>query len=578
MRRVVIDDTLFFAKIYLIFKEESHELLLNKYCYAMMPFCYESSQKSKSFSRIRRYLFDYWDKNGKLEEHERAFKKLSAEINSIDINSGHFRQIYRNNTLVEVLKNNQNISDNIIRIVQYENDNHHINAVPIKELRSCQRTGEYARFLFIIIKHVICDSIPLFTGQIELLSRLDDYKITPEELLEHSKSTLTEIGNNETYSLLSILRKAGFPGSINRDCDHITLLKAADIYYFHRLTKVNKKDSRDIEYSYAYSKTAYEEWNSPLAAWNMGYIWYLHETYDPLSDTNIYIPEFSEVEQTEETFLLKATELFIYSARRNLPDAFTSLGNICDKALNNTDNWKDLISKLYEFTKSFVEYSNRHTPSDSENLFKAATPCSQLEYCRELLYEQAAFLGSFNGKLNYYNLIIKKMMPKTAKISFDEYSEKNRHLAQRVKEYIEDLCSYRIPAALTDAATLSLHMHPLNEWLEKSDILINGKHIKRDTKYELVFPYYECFIGGRSKAIEQLKLAADMSIPALQTPWPYYYLAKLCIEDGLEEEALKYAQKANSLRNKLGNSTRAEDHRKKITALLESLNPDEKTN
>ena len=170
------------------------------------------------------------------------------------------------------------------------------------------------------------------------------------------------------------------------------------------------------------------------------------------------------------------------------------------------------------------------------------------------------------------------MMTKTANISFDEYTNKNRHLAQRVKEYIEDLCSYRIPAALTDAATLSLHMHPLNEWLENSVILINGKRIERDTNYELVFPYYENIINGRTKAIEQLKIAADMDISTLQTPWPCFYLAKLCIEDGLEEEALIYAQKANSLRNKLGNSPRAKDHRKKIKALLESLNPEEKTN
>ncbi len=563
-------DNLIFYKIYDLFNKQTLQpLKANEYCKAMMPFLCENNNKSKSYNRIYRYLFGYWDKNGKMGNNETAFKKLSVIINAIDLSSESFKHTYRDNILVAIIKQKPNICDEIIKTLQNDTNINHIREIPFKELRSYAQSEEYEKFLFSIVKYVFCKSISVFSGQDEFLSKLKNYKITPNELLEYSKTALMEIGNNGTFALLSILRKAGFPGQINRNCDCITLLKAADIYYYHRLSDGVKIDPNDTEYCYAYSKTAYEEWNSPLAAWNMGYIWYLHETYDPLTNKKVQIPDFSTIDGSEESFLLKATEFFIFSAERNFPDAFTSLGNICDKAMICPDEWQKLTAKLYAFTKEFINNSERHAVSEKKLLSNAKTPDAQLVLCRKLLYEQAAFLGSFNGKINYYNLMIKELMQETAKMPFKVYCNKYNTIIQQIKMYIEDLCAYHVPIALTDAATLSLHMHPINEWLKDSNITISGEKIKADSDYDFIFPHYTKTGKGKNKPIEQLIMATNIGVPSLQTPWPSYYLAIICKEEARNAEAKKYAEQAYDLQHKLGNSCRAEEYKKKINALLE---------
>ena len=247
-------ENLLFFKILNIVNEMSLQpLKANEFCNAMMPFWYEKNNISRSYNRISRYLFDYWDKTGEIGNNETAFKKLSVTINAIDFNSESFKRMYRNNVLVHRMKATHEICDEIIKTLQNEIASHHIREIPIRELRSFVQAEEYDKFLFSIVKYVFCKPTPVFLGQEELLSKLNDYKITPNELLEYSKCALMEIGNNDTFSLLSTLRKAGFPGQINRDCDNITLLRAADIFFFHRLTDGIALDSKDIEYSYAYS-------------------------------------------------------------------------------------------------------------------------------------------------------------------------------------------------------------------------------------------------------------------------------------------------------------------------------------
>ncbi len=372
-----------------------------------------------------------------------------------------------------------------------------------------------------------------------MVNMLNNSGVKPEHLYGYVGSSLLNCGQTATYGVLETLYRAGFPDSINEDCDPLTLLAASDVFYYHRLHWGNGTgNENDLEYAYKYSEVAYIKYNSPQAAWNLGYAWYMHNGDDADNNAKMKIEAFRNFKGSDEDYMLKALQYFIFASRREFGEAFSSIGNLCKKADENPGKYPNLYKKLSQYASELEpEYSASIHYSEEKKTSEA------LIEMQRIYYKKAAEHFSLSGMSNYYNLLLKHLRFPSAPKPLKAVIEDNSFEISEIKKYLEILCNHNLPSALTDAATLSLHKHRVNESLHQSGVTQNGNAIDENTDYNFIFDYYKNNFSKEKDPILLLKKATKIEIPSLQTPWPWYYLSQIYFDD------LKYSKAYDCIQN-----------------------------
>ena len=569
-----------FSLIYLLMENNRNVGTWQKYFAGMVPFIYKerADHNNAQFNRAKRLLIEYWDNNDSLGNHQTAINRFIEEMNDIKPDTVQFKKIYSNNPVINALKTDETIGPQIIELLQEAINDKRIDTISINLLNEYLDSKDYATFLYYLVRMAFDKSFnqaePPTTNIGELHGILKKYNADLGQLTTYVQSSVFQMGTNGPYGVLDIFSQAGFPDRINKKCNPFILLKASDIYYYHRFNEFDAKrdKSRDIEYSYRYSEAAFQEWKSPLAAWNMGYTWYLHEQIDPFNNTRIEIPEFSTIEASEESYLIKAMESFSFAARYSVADGYNSIGNICAKILQYIDEYPKLTEIIQECVLEQLTLEGHQYLPLSHSIADETDPATIIRMCKKYMYRKAAENGSLNGTCNYYNLLIKELMSKACekKCSVTVLKRENDALISEIRKYIDIACKYHLPAALTDAATLALHKNRLNTCLEDNGVFLAGKGpVTQESVYDLVYPYALQSAKGRQKAIAMLKEADAIPIPLLQSPWPSYYLAELCLEDLAYEEAYTYSKKADEIATNAKYTPLSTENRKKIKDRLD---------
>ena len=558
-----------FGEIFCLLKDASPALTGKAFCVGMLPYA------EINYVGARRLLFDYWDHDGRMSNHPTAFKNIARTISSGNVIKSRIRPI------MIILSEHADLALQILDMVKKHIDSASIPSFPEELLKAAEyyeKEKQYDKFLNAVLKGVyspydIDKDLSALSEQERLEEILNRNNLKMKNLADYAETTLTKTGKAGIYGLLGVLYRAGYPDEIHTNCDPITLLEAANIYFNHQLSAgdPDADTSDDINNAYKYSETVYRIYKSPIAAWNMGYIWYLHGQDDTTKKgRKISIDAFHDVENRpdgEDLCLQTSLNYFIFAAKAGIEDAYASIGNICSKIADFPDEYPKTRSTLSGFMlKTFP----KEMADFMTDLSDPADRARSLFIFQKCCYGKAASLQSINGMANYYNLLLKELMQDKTPMSFNSFKKKHRDELKTIREYIELLCQYRYPAAMTDYATLSLHMHPINHWLEHSRLVNGSNKILRDTPYDFIIPYYKQKSTGLEDCKKLLNKAAEITAPLIQTPWPSYYLALLHKKEYDYEQAYDCAKKACSVMTKYKYKIKGED-KKRILNLRDNL-------
>lgn len=188
-------------------------------------------------------------------------------------------------------------------------------------------------------------------------------------------------------------------------CDALTLLTLADVFYYDQITHVNKS----LEKAYICSLYAYKR-KLLTAAYNLGYYSYILATdYDNCSQEFKDLNSLIRRNGYTEDHLTLAINFFIEASKANNPYAFNSLGNICQKLLNNGLPQRindELESKIYDFAQNVCE-SFRTSKNDSNYylIFKGIYGENKCFGSTLIFYKQASNVKSFDGMYNYCRIL-----------------------------------------------------------------------------------------------------------------------------------------------------------------------------
>ncbi|MBO6241550.1 MAG: hypothetical protein J6O61_12055 [Butyrivibrio sp.] len=540
-----------FFKIYELLHQYKTDLTMKSYCLGVLSFMFVDDKGGDYYNTARRYLFDPWDEDGlKIKtKYDSVGGKILNHAKNVAKDEIAFNLSYKDNPVAELIHNNEIYSE-LISIVRAGIDQKQYAEFSFADIRSYAKMRDSKRFLLAMVCGIygVAAQVSFSKDQkyIELLSELlanNGQQI--KHLYQYSKNTLFKVGQSSTYGVLETLYHAGPPDNINRDCDPFTLLDAADIYYFHKL-KWGHSDqgNMDIEYSYRYSNVAYEEYQSPQAAWNMGYIWQTQGRQAADKEYRFNIEAFKSVVQKEENYLNKALDYFIFAARHDYAEAYNSIGNICYKLLTEEKYYPLVCSKLISFAEE-LSYKKNFEKTDDVDKLKGIILESQ-----EICYRNAAHRYSINGMSNYYKLLLKKLKAQKGSVPLRKFEKDNQETVAEIRKYLNILCEYRLPSAMIDAAAIHLHKHDINEWLHKNNITKDNKKLDEKTDYDFILEYYPNLPGGIESVVDLLEKATLNEIPSIQAAGAYYYLSVICFSEMEYHKADEYIKKAIAIAGK----------------------------
>ena len=540
-----------FYEIYEVLLQYKTDLTMKSYCLGVLSFMFVDDKGKDNYNTARRYLFDPWDKEGKLkkEKYDSVGSKVLNYAKNVAKDEIAFNLAYGDNLVAELIHNCEMYVE-LMDIIRRGIDRKQFAEFSFADMRGYAKAHDSKRFLLAMVCGIYGLSLQVSFSKdqkyIELLSELlanNGQQI--KHLYQYSKNTLFKVGQSSTYGVLETLYHAGPPDNINRDCDPFTLLDAADIYYFHKLKwGHNDQSNMDIEYSYRYSLVAYEEYQSPQAAWNMGYIWQTQGRQSADKEYRFNIEAFKSVEQKEENYLNKALDFFIFGARRDYAEAYNSIGNICYKMMTEEKYYPMVYSKIISFAEELSYKKNLGKIDDTDKLKTVILEA------QEIFYRNAAHRYSINGMSNYYKLLLKKLKEQKGSVPLRKFEKDNQETIAEIRKYLNILCEYRLPSAMIDAAAIHLHKHDINEWLHKNNITKDNKKLVEKTDYDFILEYYQNLPGGIESVVDLLEKATLNEIPSIQAAGAYYYLSVICFSEMKYQKADEYIKKAIAIAGK----------------------------
>ena len=534
-----------FGTIYKSFIGAGYDQTEGHYLVDMIPFMFIEDNKcwNTHYKTARGYLIDALkEDNIETVQFARVRKKIESHALSLLKDNALLKKAYKGNKLVDTLRRNHYLYAEIC-------DNYYGWSHQKATIMASTNLQKYETSASSFLLHLVCYIFSIFpsgtTPKEQDTSRLTkllaDNNCTFDEAYDYLEFSLLKDGTSTNTGAMEILKKAGYPDNINKKCDPFTLLKASDYYYNKIKASENFELSEKYKaYAYKYSEVAYKA-RSPQAAWNLGYFCYAHKRVSPnlLSD--------SEYDNDPESILYLKTALkfFNEAAKNGYTNAINSIGNIAKRLdsshKNDSPEYAHILNELISISKRMHISGSKEYSSPKE--------------LTELFYRIAAERGVFAGYSNYYkfliNKIIKDIDSSESQLYIEDIKDKHKDDIAAIVKYIDILCDYRHPSALTDKAALMLHRHEINDLIEEKRVMNSAhNHLKAKDKYDFIFEYHPSDSEKRTEPLKLLKLAIDDATPAPPLVWPYYYLCLIAYDNLRYTEASDYINQAMAIISK----------------------------